>query len=268
MTAPPAPRVSVIMPVFNAAGFVAAAIASVQAQTMPDWELFAIEDGSTDDSLAILHKLTSDPRIHILSGHANQGPGPARNRGIAAATGRYIAFLDADDLWHPEKLACQLAFMAQGHVLTCTGYQRITLATGAIADIGVPVRITRASLLRTNSIACSSAIYDATHFGPRQMPALPRRQDFAFWLSLLESADAAGLNQSLMTYRERTQSVSSAKGQAAASTWAMYRGYLHMPLPQAAWYFANYALRGWMRRKTPALARSLGWLQATDAPHG
>jgi teichuronic acid biosynthesis glycosyltransferase TuaG len=64
------------------------------------------------------------------------------------------------------------------------------------------------------------------------------------------------------------QSVSSAKGQAAASTWTMYRRYLQLPLPRATWYFANYALRGWMRRKTPGLARSLGWLQATDGPHG
>jgi teichuronic acid biosynthesis glycosyltransferase TuaG len=268
MTDSGVPRVSVIMPVFNAAEFVAAAIASVQAQTMAEWELFAVEDGSTDGSLAILRNLAADPRIRVLAGHANEGPGPARNRGIAAARGRFIAFLDADDLWHPEKLARQLAFMAQGHVLTCTGYRRVTVATGGVADVGVPARITRASLLRTNSIACSSAMYDAAHFGPRAMPSLPRRQDFAFWLELLQSAEAAGLNQSLMTYHERAQSVSSAKGQAAKSTWDMYRGHLRLPVPLAAWYFANYALRGWMRRKVPGLARSLGWLQATDGPHG
>jgi teichuronic acid biosynthesis glycosyltransferase TuaG len=265
---PATPRVSVVIPVYNAAGFVAEAIASVLAQTMPDWELIAVEDGSSDDSLAILQGLATDPRITVLSGGPNRGPGPARNRAIAAARGRFIAFLDADDLWHPEKLARQLAFMAQGPVLSCTGYTRVTLATGATADVGVPARITRNALLHTNTIACSSAIYDTAFFGLRQMPALPRRQDFAFWLDLLLASDAAGLNLPLMTYRERAGSVSSGKGRAARSTWAMYRHHLHLPLPQAVWFFANYALRGAMRRKAPALARALGWLHATDAPHG
>jgi teichuronic acid biosynthesis glycosyltransferase TuaG len=256
------PLVSVIIPVHNAADFIRAAIASVQAQTYPHWEIHAVEDGSTDDSAAILATLAAiDPRIHIQHLTAQSGPGPARNTGIRAAKGRFVAFLDADDLWHPEKLSRQINWMLQhSHKLTCTAYTRVTVATGVRTPIGVPARISRSDLLKTNTIACSSAIYDAAHFGLRQMPPLPKRQDFAFWLDLLQDADAAGLNVPLMTYHARTQSVSSAKGKAAAHTWRMYRKHLGLPLPQAAWYFANYALRGLIRNRAPALARTLGWL--------
>jgi teichuronic acid biosynthesis glycosyltransferase TuaG len=258
------PLVSVVIPVHNAADFIRAAIGSVQAQTYPNWEIHAVEDGSTDDSAIILATLAAaDPRIHIQQLTAQSGPGPARNAGIRAAKGRFIAFLDADDLWHPEKLSRQIGWMlANHHVLTCTAYTRITVATGTETPIGVPARATRANLLKTNTIACSSAIYDATHFGLRQMPPLPKRQDFAFWLALLANADAHGLNERLMTYHARPQSVSSAKGQAAVHTWRMYRHHLGLPLPKAAWYFANYALRGLTRTRAPGLARAIGWLTA------
>jgi teichuronic acid biosynthesis glycosyltransferase TuaG len=258
------PLVSVVIPVHNAAATIRAAIASVQAQTYPNWEILAVEDGSTDDSAALLTTLAAaDPRIHVQHLTAQSGPGPARNAGIRAAKGRFIAFLDADDLWHPEKLSRQIGWMlANHHVLACTAYTRITVATGTETPIGVPSRITRADLMKTNTIACSSAIYDTAHFGLRQMPPLPKRQDFAFWLDLLANADAHGLNERLMTYHARPQSVSSAKGQAAAHTWRMYRAHLHLPLPQAAWYFANYALRGLIRTRAPGLARAMGWLTA------
>jgi teichuronic acid biosynthesis glycosyltransferase TuaG len=257
------PLVSVVIPVHNAADFIHAAIVSVQAQTYPNWEIRAVEDGSTDESPAILTTLAAaDPRIHVQHLTAQSGPGPARNAGIRAATGRFIAFLDADDLWSPEKLSRQISWMLDhGHVLTCTAYTRVTVATGIATPMGVPAHITRADLLKTNTIACSSAVYDSAHFGLRQMPALPKRQDFAFWLDLLQDADAHGLNKKLMTYHARPQSVSSAKGQAAAHTWRMYRHHLHLPLPKAAWYFTNYALRGLARSRAPGLARALGWLQ-------
>jgi teichuronic acid biosynthesis glycosyltransferase TuaG len=258
------PLVSVVIPVHNAAAYIRAAIASVQAQTYPNWEIRAVQDGSTDTSAAILATIAAaDPRIHVQHLPAQSGPGPARNAGIRAAKGRFIAFLDADDLWHPKKLTRQIGWMlANHHVLTCTAYTRITVATGTQTPIGVPAHITRADLLKTNTIACSSAIYDAAHFGLRQMPPLPKRQDFAFWLDLLADADAHGLNERLMTYHARPQSVSSAKGPAAAHTWRMYRHHLHLPLPQATWYFTNYALRGLIRTRAPALARALGWLHA------
>ncbi len=119
-----APQVSVVMPVYNGMEFVAEAIASVQGQSFQNWELLAVDDGSTDGSLALLHDLAqADRRIRVLAGAVNQGPGPTRSLGMAQAQGRYIAFLDADDLWHPAKLMRQIGWMqAEKHVFSCTAY--------------------------------------------------------------------------------------------------------------------------------------------------
>lgn len=263
------PQVSVVMPVYNAAAFVAEAIASVQAQTFRDWELLAVDDGSADTSREVVAAIAAaDPRVRLIAAGRNEGPGPARNRGIAAARGRLVAFLDADDLWHPEKLARQIAFMdAGGHALTYTAYTRLTLATGNRVVVGVPDRVTRAQLLRTNVIGCSTAIYDRSRLGPRQMPNLRRRQDFAFWLDLLgDTGQAAGLNVALTTYRQREASVSSSKGAAARDTWAMYRQHLGLPLPVAGYLFLNYSLRGLLRHRAPGLARALGLLRDARLP--
>lgn len=256
------PTISVVIPVWNAEAVIAEAVASVQAQTRGDWEILAVDDRSTDQSRAILARLAaSDPRIRVLQNTGTKGPGPARNLGISAAQGRFVAFLDADDLWHPKKLARQIAFMESGgHRLSFTAYIRRNMATGVETEIGVPAHVQRKDLLLTNWIACSSAIYDVDFFGFQQMPELRRRQDFAFWLGLLGEADAAGLDEILMIYRQQASSVSSNKGAAAASTWAMYRDHLGLSFPEAAWVFGNYALRGLLRHRAPALARRLGWL--------
>ncbi len=258
------PAISVIIPMWNAAAVIAEAVASARAQTRSDLEILVVDDRSTDESCAIVAKLAAaDPRVRMLHNTGAKGPGPARNVGLSAARGRYIAFLDADDLWHPQKLSRQIAFMAAGgHPLSCTAYLRRNVATGAETVIGVPAHIRRKDLLLTNWIACSSAVYDTDFFGFQQMPELRRRQDFAFWLGLLSESDAAGLDEVLMIYRQQAVSVSANKTAAAADTWAMYRGYFGMSLPVAAWVFGNYALRGVLRHRLPALAKRLGWLHS------
>ncbi|WP_151720679.1 glycosyltransferase family 2 protein [Gemmobacter serpentinus] len=270
MTAPDtAPLVSVVIPVFNAGETLAATVASVQAQSLMDWEALLVDDGSRDDSAAIMARLAaSDPRIRCLSTEGQQGAGPARNAGIAAARGRFIAFLDADDQWHPEKLKLQLAAMAEtGIPFSCTAYLRVNAAKDNRRVVGVPARARRADLLKTNTVACSTAIYDRAHFGPRAMPDLRRRQDFALWLDLLRDTPVVlGLPLVLMTYREDAGSLSAPKGRAAADTWRMYRQIPGLGLPQAAWYFGHYALRGLLRHRLPGLARRLGWLQGAGLP--
>lgn len=264
-----APLVSVVIPVFNAAGTLEGTVASVQAQGLTDWEALLIDDGSTDASPAIVARLAAaDPRLRPLRSAGQEGAGPARNLGIAAARGRFIAFLDADDRWHPRKLELQLAAMqAAGLPFSCTAYERVDAASGARRVVGVPARASRGDLLKTNTVACSTAIYDRAHFGPRAMPALRRRQDFALWLDLLRDTPAVlGLPLILMTYREHPASLSAAKGRAARDTWTLYRQALGLPLPQAAWYFGHYALRGVLRHRLPGLARRLGWLQDAQPP--
>jgi glycosyltransferase involved in cell wall biosynthesis len=262
------PLVSVIMPVHQAAAFLHEGVASVQAQTLPDWELCAVEDGSTDDSWAVLQALAAaDPRIRPHRMAARGGPGPARNAGLAAARGRYMAFLDADDLWHPTKLERQVGWMqAKGHVLTATGFQRSAMQGPPGPPIGVPALITRAEMLKTNLMACSCVAYDRQVFGLRAMPAIPRRQDFAFWLSLLQDHDGHGLPEVLATIRSRAGSVSSGKLRAARATWAMYRDTVGLTLPATATAFASYAWRGLWRRAAPGAARRLGYVHPAHPP--
>ncbi|MFO8147568.1 MAG: glycosyltransferase family 2 protein, partial [Gillisia sp.] len=111
------PLVSVIMAAFNAADYISEAIASVQNQTYKNWELFVIDDFSTDGTCSIVENIIKlEPRIQLLKNSKNEGTGAARNKGITAAKGDFIAFLDADDLWLPEKLEVQIKFMKENQL--------------------------------------------------------------------------------------------------------------------------------------------------------
>jgi teichuronic acid biosynthesis glycosyltransferase TuaG len=263
--------VSVVIPVFNAATVIADAVASVQAQGFDDWELLLVDDGETDGGgqASVLERLGQDPRIRLLATAGGQGAGAARNMGIEAARGRYIAFLDADDMWHPQKLALQLDAMQRLDApLSCTAITRLNVATNTRTQVGVPATMSRPELLRTNVIACSSAMFDRAHYGPRQMPELHRRQDFAFWLSLMEDgSQAIGVPYPLVIYRQMPASLSAPKHKAAQDTWKLYRRHLGLPVWRAAYYFGNYALRGVARHFAPRLAQHLGWMHVTkDLP--
>ncbi|MFQ8431914.1 glycosyltransferase family 2 protein [Amaricoccus sp. W119] len=249
----PAPLVSVVTPVWNAAGTLGATLASVRAQSLSDWEHLLIDDGSTDGSAALIAgAVAADPRIRALATGRNGGAGVARNLGLRAARGRYIAFLDADDRWHPEKLARQIGFMAaEGHAFSFTAYRRVDGAGRALGTVAVPARVTRGELLRRNVIGCLTAVYDRAHFGAVEMPEVRRRQDYGLWLRLLESVEAAhGLPEVLADYRVAAASLSGNKLVAARDTWMLYRRVVGLSLPRAAWYFAHYAAHGFGSRLT------------------
>lgn len=240
--------VSVIMPVFNAEETVARAVASVQAQDYPDWELVLIEDGSSDGSADLCADLAAaDPRIRILRQPRNSGAAAARNSGLKIARGRYIAFLDADDEWLPEKLSCQLAFMqARGAHFSYTGFWRQRGTERH--QVRVPERIDRNRLLKGNVIGCLTALYDRAHFGRVEMPALRLRQDFALWLKLLERGEVAhGLDRPLAVHHVHPNSLSAPKGRAIRATWQMYRSHLGLSPMRAGWYLSNHLLRRLLR---------------------
>ncbi len=133
--------ISVIVPVYNRADTILRAVASVMAQTRTDWELLLVDDGSTDTTLAVMEALT-DPRIRVLRHHQNRGAAAARNTGIRAAQGEYLAFLDSDDAWHPDKLATQIAQLecAPDNIrASCTGYRVID---GEVEMVRVPALLT------------------------------------------------------------------------------------------------------------------------------
>lgn len=245
------PVVSVVTPVWNAAATLAGTVASVQAQTFGDWEMLLVDDASTDGSGAIARDLAArDPRIRVLARAGNGGAAAARNDAIRAARGRLIAFLDADDLWYPEKLARQVAFIAAtGHGLVFSAYRRIGADGRPLGVVRPPASVTRAGLLKGNVIGCLTAVYDTAVFGKVEMPPIRRRQDYGLWLVLLRRVPAAhALPEVLADYRVQPASLSGGKLGAARDTWALYREVEGLGRPRAAWYLAHNLARALAKR--------------------
>lgn len=240
------PAVSVIMPTLNAETCLDRAVASVRAQTRGDWELLIADDGSDDSTLARARDMAAeDPRIRALTAPPTgpRGAAAARNRAIAVARGRYLAFLDADDEWLPEKLARQLGWMeAKGLALTYTGFWRVQ--DDRQREVKVPARVDRQGLLYGNVIGVLTAICDREQLGPMAMPLLSLRQDYAFWLDLLKRTEAAhGLQEPLAVYHVTPGSLSANRWKATCGTWRMYRNHAGLGRLPAAWYLASHLLR-------------------------
>ena len=257
------PAVSIVMPSYNAARFILSSIQSVVAQTFKDWELLVVDDASTDETVELVRReYASDTRVKVIALVKNSGAAVARNTAIAAAEGRFIAFLDCDDLWLPEKLSVQLAWMHDHDcAFSFTAYERILPSGEVLGKVGVPARTTYAKMLKTSVIGCSTAMYDTRFFGKVYMPLIRMRQDFGLWLALLRRVDHAdGISQVLARYKLRPGSVSSNKRNAARYTWRVYREVEKLPMHKAMWCFANYAGRGYLRFYFPGFAKRLGFM--------
>ncbi|MEL7165884.1 MAG: glycosyltransferase family 2 protein [Pseudomonadota bacterium] len=246
------PVVSILMPAFNAEATLAEAVASVQAQSFQAWELLIADDGSLDGTYAVAADLAGhDTRIRIVRHDTRQGAAAARNTALATARGRYVAFLDADDLWRPDKLTRQIDFMRDtGAALTFSAYWRAPIAAwgtmGAPAGrvIGVPPAVDRQTLMQCNVIGCLTGMYDREILGGCPMPALPVCEDFALWLEILEQTDRArGLNEPLAIRRVRDGSLTSHRMQAMGGLWRMYRQHFGLGIAQSLWFCTNHLLR-------------------------
>lgn len=237
--------VSVIMPCFNAAPFIGGAIESVLQQTFSEWELIVVDDKSTDDSVAVVECfVASDPRIKLLVLESNQGAAAARNAAINAARGRYIAFLDSDDWWRPEKLAMQIAALEGSHAVICfSSYERVYPNEGGTnTPVAVPQWVSFQDLLKFNPIGCSTAVYDTARTGGKVlMPSIRKRQDYGLWLRLLKNnGQALGLQTPLAFYRVRPDSVSSNKISAAYHHWKVLRAEGGVSVVRAGYCFCFY----------------------------
>lgn len=244
--------VSIITPAYKAAGFVGEAVRSVQAQSVDDWEMLIVDDGSPDETAAVVMGYSdSDCRVKLIR-QENNGPAMARQAAIEAATGRYIAFLDSDDCWLPEKLSMQLAFMREtGAAISYTGFRRMTHDGGKLGRlIQIPDRIDYQGLLCNTAIATSTVIVDRHLTGPFWMTKT-YYDDFVLWLELLKrGCDARGLQIDLMRYRVLERSVSRDKTKSAKMVWQTYREIERLSTPFAAWCFVNYAFNAWRKYRT------------------
>ena len=238
--------VSIITPVHNADRHVKETIESILSQTFEDWELILIDDFSTDNGIQILKEYERiDSRIRLLKNDVNQGAAVTRNRGIDVAKGRYIAFLDSDDLWAPNKLEKQLAFMQKNdYAFTYTSYH---IFRGNVQNgiMHVPEKVTHSELLKTCSIGCLTVMYDTEKLGKMLMPIISRRQDFALWLKILKKIPYAyGMQEPLASYRLRDDSISGNKFKAATYQWRVYREFENLNFIQASYYFFHYSIYG------------------------
>ncbi len=237
--------VSIIMPVYNGADFLSEAIESVINQTYPSWELLVSNDGSTDKSLNVARAYAeTEPRIIVVSDSVRGGPAVARNRAIDKARGCWLAFLDSDDTWHPEKLSLTLRFAEDNNLaLAYTAYTR--LSGGRSAVIRVPREITHRKLLLSNVVPTSTALVDLRLVSGLRMNEKHQPDDFIAWLQILrEGLKAGGLMIPLTTYRKAADSHSGNKWRAALRVWQVLRKTQALSWPAAVWYFLNYAVRG------------------------
>ena len=243
--------VSIITPAYKAAAIIGDTIASVQAQGHTDWEMLITEDCGPDNTRDVVRQFAAaDPRIRLIEPVQNGGPAAARNHSLAAANGRWLAFLDSDDMWLPEKLERQLAFH-RAHpeaVISFTGFRRISADAARTGSyIPVPARMDYRRLLGNTAIATSTVIVDRHLSGPFTMKKT-YYDDFACWLQLLKSGGVAvGLDEDLMRYRVMEASVSRDKGNSARKVWQAYRQVEGLGPVASAWYFAQYAARAWLK---------------------
>lgn len=221
--------VSIITPCYNSANYISEAIESVINQTYFNWEMIITDDCSADNSCEIIEGyMQRDSRIRLLRLKENSGAGIARNNSIAAAQGRYIAFLDSDDRWTPEKLEKQIDFMVKkNYAFTFTACDLYRENGTLWGHQSVPKSISYASLLRNCAVPSSSAVYDSSVLGKMYMPSIRKRQDWGLWLNIIRKCKKGyGLNETLMNYLVRSNSVSANKYSLLKYNYAIYNEHL------------------------------------------
>lgn len=241
------PLVSIITPCYNAERFLPEHLASVAAQTWPHWEHVLVDDGSTDGTARILaDAAAADPRRRVLT-QANAGAHAARNAALATASGRYIAFLDADDVWLPDKLAAQIGFMAERGVgMSYHWYRAIDVDGNLLSTepIWMPDAVDYAGYLRLNgTIGNLTVMIDRAATGPFTIPDMGA-EDFALFLILLKRVTAQGLFRDLARHRVVPGSLSSNKVQAARWIWQVYREQEGIGVLRSTGYMAGWVWRG------------------------
>ena len=204
--------VSIIMPSYNTEKYISESIASVQKQTYADWELIIVDDCSTDNTDEIVKPFLSDKRIKYIKNETNSGAAVSRNRALREAKGKWIAFLDSDDLWLPVKLEKQIAFMKENdYHFSYTNYVEINEASIPNGRfITGPKRITKRGMYNYCWMGCLTVMYDAETVGLIQIADIKKNNDYAMWLKICKKSECYLLDKVLAMYRRgRTGSISS-----------------------------------------------------------
>lgn len=247
--------VSIIMPAYNSEKYIREAIESVLNQSYKNWELIVVNDASSDSTENIIKEYaTQNNKIVLISFSENKGVSNARNIAISSAKGRYIAFLDSDDIWTSDKLTKQIVFMKEnGYCFTYHNY--IIFNTSLCKESGkliiTPDNIDYNKLLKGNCTgSCLTTVIDRAVIKELHMPN-QRHEDYICWLNILKKykVQAYGLNEVLGYYRVGKSSVSSNKLRSAYWTWKVYQDSQKIGFLEAIFYFINYAIKGVIKYK-------------------
>ena len=247
--------ISIIVPVYNAAAFIRQTMEMVQAQTYMDWELILVDDCSKDNSCEVIDsylKERPDERIRLIKKDKNEGAALSRNRGIREAKGRYIAFLDADDVWLAHKLQMQMEFMKQeGAGFVFSAYEfgdEEAVGTGRI--VHVPDTLIYKKALSRTVIFTTTVLLDTEKISKDliYMPNVPSEDSATWWQILRAGHEARGIDEVLAIYRRPGKSLSSNKLKAIQRIWYLYREVEKLPLLTSCIAFVGWAYRALMRR--------------------
>lgn len=222
------------------------------AQSYPCWELLITDDCSKDDSVDVIRKFTEqDSRIKLFVLPHNSGAAVARNNSIRNARGKYIAFLDSDDVWRPDKLEKQLEFMKRNHyAFTMTDYELMDVCGNMLGKVlHMPCSMSYRQYLRNTAIGCLTVMIDREQTGSFEMPIIRTSQDMALWLQIMKRGfKIYALNEVLAIYRQVPYSNSAKKWNAIKDVWKVYRQIERLNMPYAMFNFCGYALHAVLKR--------------------
>ena len=242
--------ISIITPVYNSARFIVETYESIRHQTFRNWEWVVVDDCSNDESWELLKNIQDkDERVKVFRNPTNSGAAVSRNRAMDQASGDYIAFIDADDLWLPEKLDIQLKYMLDNAIeFSFTAYEVVDVegrSLDKVIDKDVVACVGYREMLRKKVVlGCSTVMLSSKLVGDMRMPDLRVAQDYAYWLKLLKRGIFAySINMSLTKYRIVPGSISRDKLKKAMLQWQLYRNTEKLSLFKSLQCFAGYAYR-------------------------
>uniref|UniRef100_UPI0040471A0E glycosyltransferase family 2 protein n=1 Tax=Flavobacterium sp. TaxID=239 RepID=UPI0040471A0E len=245
------PLVSIITPSYNSAKFIAETIQSVQNQTYQNWEMIIIDDGSSDETESVVFAIIqNDNRIQFHKLTQNSGPAVARNTGIEKASGNYMTFIDADDIWFATFIENNIKTINEtGIPFVFSSYRRANEQLEFVfSDFIVPQKVSYTDILKSNSISCLTAFLDIKKLGKKYMPLIRKRQDMGLWLNYLKLIPFAyGIQEAQAIYRIRENSLSRKKSDLIKYQWQFYRDIEKLTIFQSFYYMLHWMYRGFMK---------------------
>jgi len=239
--------VSIVMPAYNAGAFIVSSINSVLAQTYEDWKLYVIDDASIDNTESLVLSF-NDPRICYIRQVSNQGVSIARNVGISAAQGRYIAFLDSDDQWTENKLKSQLFMLENGYDVVCSNYSTFSNSIDStISTRTFPSEFTYSDMLTGNKIGNLTGVYNQERIG-KVFQHQVGHEDYIMWLDVMSrTSKCFCVQDNLAYYRVSEKSLSGNKFKASLWQWNIYRKHLGLGVFKSAYYWHCYVFNALVR---------------------